>query len=391
MDPRVVLMTDAHPVRVLRIITRLNVGGPAAHVAMLTRRMSGRFETTVVTGSEGPGEGSALAVGRIRLPRPPVRVARLQRKVSPFDDLVAFVSLIRLMRRHKPDIVETHLAKAGALGRIAAAICGVPVRVHTFHGNVFAGYFTPTQGRFVVEVEKRLARITTRLIALTEGQRSELVRRGFPPGKIVVMRLGIEMDEFARRDRAESRRALGLSIQGELVGIVGRLTPIKDVPTFLRAVAELIRARPSVRALVSGDGEEADGLRSLARELGIEDRCSFIGWRTDLSTVYSALDVLALSSLSEGSPMSVLEAMAVGCPVVATRAGGVPDLISDGKDGLLVPPRDPSALAGAIARLLDDPGLARSLATSAHARVRAEHDPSRLARDAERLYEELVG
>src|SRR6266550_5631922 len=312
----------------MRVITRLNIGGPAIHVSLLSSRLDpARYDTLLVSGVEGPDEGSMLALGRLP-PVEPTIVPTLGRAISPFDDVRALARLVSLARSFKPDIVHTHLAKAGALGRVAARIAGVRLVVHTYHGSVFRGYFGQRESDVYLGIERALARITTRIVAITAGQKADLIGLGIAPaGKVVEIPLGLDLDQFRELpSREDAIAALGLPRDGRYVAIVARLVPIKDIPTFLRALARVTESVPDACGLVVGDGPERGAVGAIARDLGLGDRCRFLGWRADLPNVYAASDVVALSSLNEGSPVSLIEAMAAGRAVVAAAVGGVLDV-----------------------------------------------------------------
>lgn len=371
-------------VRVLRIITRLNVGGPALHVSLLTARLDPeRFETLLVSGREDAAEGNMLELGRIAASLPLVRLPTMVRAIRPLGDLRTLWSLVRIIRRFRPDVVHTHLAKAGLLGRLAARLAGVPVVVHTYHGSVLRGYFGPRQSRLLLWIDRWLARLSSRLIAITPSGRRELSDLGVAPAdRIEVIPLGLDLESFReRRDSAAARRSLGIAPETPVIGIVGRLVPIKDVGTFLRAVELASRTVPDLVALIVGDGEERAALEALATP-----RCRFLGFREDVQALLGAMDVLALSSRNEGSPVSLIEGLAAGKPVVATAVGGVPDVVRDGETGLLVPPGDPEALAAAMVRLLTDRSLAARLGAAGAAAVFPAYDISRLVPDIEALY-----
>jgi glycosyltransferase involved in cell wall biosynthesis len=377
-------------VRVLRAITRLNIGGPALHAAILTTRLDPRrFQSRLVVGATGRSEGSMLDTGRLGDLRATV-VPSLQREISPLRDVRALGAISALIRHDAPHIVHTHLTKAGLVGRIAARAARTRVIVHTYHGSVFHGYFGAGTSRFYLLVEKFLARLSTRLIAITAGQREELVSLGVAPrGKIVVIPLGLDLDQFRSLPApGEARIRLGLDGDTQVVLIVARLVPIKDVATFLRAF-RLIGQTSAAHCVVVGDGEERAALELLARDLSLSDRCHFLGWQREMATLYAAADVVALSSLNEGSPVTLIEAMASGRPVVATRVGGVPDVV-DETVGTLVPPRDAKALAGALTRLLADPDLSRRLGASGAERAFERFAAERLVADITRLYLELL-
>ena len=376
----------------MRVITRLNIGGPAIHVSLLASRLDPtRYDTLLVSGVESGDEGNMLELGRLP-PIDPRILPTLGRAISPLDDLRALTGLVLLARSFKPDIVHTHLAKAGALGRIAARIAGVRTVVHTYHGSVFRGYFGQRESAVYLGIERALARITTRIVAITSGQKADLVDLGIAPSsKIVEIPLGLDLDHFRELPAREAAlSALGLPREGRYIAIVARLVPIKDIPTFLRALALVTESLPDVRGLVVGDGPERGAVERLAQNLGLERRCRFLGWRADLPNVYAASDVVALTSLNEGSPVSVIEAMASGRAVVATAVGGVPDVVSEAT-GILVPVGDHRGFADAIVSLLRDPDRRAELGRKGREVAVRRFASDRLVADIDRLYIDLLG
>jgi len=376
----------------MRVITRLNIGGPAIHVSLLASRLDPtRYETLLVSGVESGDEGNMLELGRLP-PIDPRILPTLGRVISPLDDLRALTGLVLLARSFKPDIVHTHLAKAGALGRIAARIAGVRTVVHTYHGSVFRGYFGQRESAVYLGIERALARITTRIVAITSGQKADLVDLGIAPSsKIVEIPLGLDLDHFRELPAREAAlSALGLPREGRYVAIVARLVPIKDIPTFLRALALVTESLPDVRGLVVGDGPEREAVERLAHDLGLERRCRFLGWSAAVPNVYAASDVVALTSLNEGSPVSVIEAMASGRAVVATAVGGVPDVVSEAT-GILVPVGDHRGFADAIVSLLRDPDRRAELGRKGREVAVRRFGSDRLVADIDRLYIDLLG
>ena len=383
-------MPPSAPIKILRAITRLNIGGPAIHAILLSRALNdgALFTSTLVTGTTAPHEGDLLDLAHARSVEPLVLPA-LGREISPLDDLVSLARMVMLVRNLRPDIVHTHMAKAGAVGRLAAKICGVPLIVHTYHGHVFHSYFSPAKTRVFLTIERALGLATNRIIVVGDGQRDEIASYGVAPlRKLTTIRLGLELDQFleAERHRGELRRELGIDADAPLVGIVGRLVPIKAPELFLQAAVKVREALPQAQFLVVGDGERRQELGTLAEQLGLKKSVRFLGWRRDLVRVYADLDVVALSSLNEGSPVVLIEALASARPVVATAVGGVPEVVIHDQTGLTVPVSDVSALSDSIVSLLRDRWLAERLGHAGRQHVYPRYDSSRLVDDVRQLY-----
>jgi len=354
---------------------------------------SDRYEQLLVIGRESPAEGSMLdyALSRGVWPH------RIQQIVTAFNlaprDGVALKRLFSLMRLYRPHIVHTHTAKAGLLGRMAAHLAGVPIIVHTFHGHVLHGYYGPVQNWALRRMEKSLAWFSHRLVTVSEQVKKELIAYGVARAdRITVIPLGLDLEPYlhAETRRGEFRREMGLSSGARLVGIVGRIFPVKNHALFLESAARIAAAEPAARFVVVGDGMLRFALEQQARELGIADLVLFTGWRSDLARIYADLDVLVVSSNNEGTPLSAIEAMAASCPVVATRVGGVPDLISDNETGRLVPPGDAEGIAGAVLELLQSPEAAQEIGRKAMISARERFDVKRLVHDVDHLYRELL-
>ncbi|HEU4395049.1 MAG TPA: glycosyltransferase, partial [Planctomycetota bacterium] len=379
------------PVRVLRAIARLNVGGPAMHVALLTEGLDRRgFETTLAAGRCEPGESDMADFARARGVNP-VSVRALGRSVDPVSDLRSFADLLALVRRVRPAVVHTHTAKAGALGRLAAWLAAVPVRVHTFHGHVFHGYFGRTASLAVVLAERLLGAISHRVLAVSPEVARDLGEAYgvVPPGKIQVVPLGLDLEPFARagdgEGRGELRREIGAADGDLLVGIVGRLVPVKDHAFFLDAGAELLREVPQARLVIAGSGPAEADLHARARSLGIEPRCHFLGWRRDTPRIHADLDAAALTSLNEGTPVALIEAAAAGVPVVARAVGGVASALAGVEGATLVPPEAPPAgFAASLAAALRSVRGPRRADRAVVRRFSVE----RLCDDVERIYRE---
>ncbi|MBI1737076.1 MAG: glycosyltransferase [Candidatus Rokubacteria bacterium] len=413
-------MSDGRrPLRVLRLIDRLNVGGPAKHVVWLTAGLDPRrFETTLVAGRVAAGETDMGYFARGESVTPHV-MPELSRELGLRDVVVAF-KIVRLLFRLAPDVVHTHKAKAGAVGRLGVLFyrwltpsalwlrprqCRV---VHTYHGHVFHGYYGPFKTALFVAIERCLGRwATDAVLVLSAQQRREIADRYriAQPAKFRIVPLGLDLEALGGQPGL--RTALRLPSDTVVVGVVGRLTEVKNHALLLRAVACLIDDQPSMRrrihVVVVGDGHLRASLESLARTLGVRDTVTFLGFREDAGALYSDMDVVALSSINEGTPLTLIEGMACGRPVTATEVGGVVDLmgrVREGGDvagvrvwehGVTAPSQDAAAFAAALARMVQDPGLRRDMGDRARAFVWRTFSKERLIASIEALYVDLAG
>ncbi|MBV8562427.1 MAG: glycosyltransferase family 4 protein [Actinobacteria bacterium] len=391
------MAADNGRVKVLRVIARLNVGGPALHVAYLTEGLASRgYDTTLVAGSLAPGEESMAFVAE-QHGVSVVPLEELHREISPFRDLRAIYRLAKLIRRERPTILHTHTAKAGAVGRLAALLAGPskpPIVVHTFHGHVLRGYFSAPLAYGFRKLEGVLARWTTALVAVSPQVRDDLVALGVAPAsKFTVVRLGIELDKRVGEgdpDRDETRRLMGVVGDRFVVGWVGRMTAVKRTDDLLRTLRRLVDMGVDAVLCLVGDGPDREELEQKAHELGVVKRCLFVGYQEDVARFYDAFDAVLLPSANEGTPVSVIEGLAAGRPVVATRVGGVPDVVRDGVDGFLADVGDTEALARCLAELAADPELRERMGASGRERVLTRYAVERLVEDTDRLYRSLL-
>jgi len=371
---------------VMRLITRLNIGGPARQALLLTRELAPKYPTLLAAGTptalEGELSDPAVAVRHVPLIRP----------LRPATDVHALASIRGLLKHHRPRLLHTHTAKAGTVGRLAAATLGSsrPRTVHTYHGHVLEGYFHPMVQHGFVEVERRLARHTDVLIAVSPDTRDTLLALGIgTPEQFRVVPLGLDLGAFVTPTEAHGRlrEQVGIDPDTPLVGAVGRLVAIKDMGTLLAAVARL----PGVHVALLGDGECRPALEDRAEQLGLAGRAHFLGWYHDIAGAMADFDVVALTSLNEGTPVAMIEALASATPVVATAVGGVGFVVTDGVTGLLAPKSDPAAIAELLQRVLDDPSRARSMALLGQQDVTVRFGYPRLVSDMGGLYRELIG
>ena len=386
------------PILVHRVIARLNTGGPAMHVVHLAEALDPeRFRTRLIAGRITEAEGDMTYYARER-GVDVVEIAGMSRLLSPWKDVRTLLTLFRIFRRERPSIVHTHTANAGTMGRLAALAAGVPVILHTFHGHVLGGlYFSRLKTRFFLEVERQLARATDRLIVLTHRQAREMAEDlGVAPAeRFAVIPLGLDLEAFVKVDRGEARRRLRdqLSIEDDrpVIGIVGRMVPVKNHELLFDAVGILAeRMDPAPHVVVVGSGEREGVLRRYAAEKGLDRLVHWLGWRQDLPEIYPAFDLTALTSFDEGTPVSLLESLASGTPVVSRAVGGVPEMLEGDSLGRLVWSAFADELADVLETALRDPPSAETRET-ARKRVLEHYSIERLVGDMERLYTEALG
>jgi glycosyltransferase involved in cell wall biosynthesis len=391
--------SNGDPIRVVHIIARLNIGGPAVQAITLTKELvSLGYRTILVRGIEEPDEGNMDHLAD-ELGVRPVLVPWLRRNPG-WHDLPALLALTRILRRERPEVVHTHAAKGGTIGRVAALLaCRGDGRrcvlVHTYHGHSLSCYFSARANAVYLQVERFLARFTPVLIAVSEEVRDELVGLGVaPPEKFIVVRLGFDLSGFtvAGEERERQRRALraelGVPSDARVVTLVARLVPIKRVDRFLR-VANLLPEDPDVRFLVVGDGELRDELSASADARRLGDRLLWAGFRRDMPAVCFASDVVVLTSDNEGTPASLIEAQASRVPVVSTNVGGAATVVH-ADTGRLISREDESGFAAALQELLGRRDLAQATGLAAAARARADFTSDRLVRDLDRIYRRLL-
>jgi glycosyltransferase involved in cell wall biosynthesis len=385
------------PVRVVRIIARLNVGGPAIQAITLTRWLEDHgYQTTLVRGREEPDEGNMdYLAGELGVR--PVLVPWMRRNPG-WGDIPALAALVRIIRRERPQIVHTHAAKGGTLGRVATLIANAGRRrtilIHTFHGHSLTGYFSPRTAAVYRRVERVLARFCDRLIAVSDEVRDELVAMDVAPAsKFEVVPLGFDLSPFTiaeparERMRATLRAELGISPGAPVLTLIARLVPIKRVDRFLR-VAVALRDVPEVRFMIVGDGELRDSLRDSQEALALGDRLVWAGFRRDMPAAYFASDLVIQTSDNEGTPVALIEAQAAGVPVISTRVGGTESAVADPR---FLAPRDDEARLAQVARaLLEDRELAVRTGADGRARVLERFGLARLVTDLDGIYRELL-
>ena len=374
-------------IKILRIQSRICIGGPAIHTSLLSYYLSqGEFETVLIGGASESDEFSKYKELKNRGIKIQL-VGAMQRKTDAIKDFIALYKMYKIIQQEKPIIIHTHTAKAGTIGRIAALLAGVPLIFHTFHGHTFHSYFPWYLTAFFLFIERLLARFTTKIIAISPSQKHELVDvyRVAPANKVTVVRLGFELEPFATiSHNGFLKEKLGIPADAYLLGIIGRLAPIKNMDMALRVLALL--QHKNIHLIVVGDGTERAILEQRANQLGIAEKTHFWGWETDVAKIYSGIDMLLLTSKNEGTPVTIIEAMASRVPVVATRVGGVPDVIQHGESGFLCKLDDDKKMAEQITFLLESPSTLQQICNQARRSVLEIYTVQRLVRDIDRLY-----
>ena len=399
-------------IKVMRVVSRMNIGGPSVHVALLSKKLnSNRFCSILITGTISSLEGDMSYL----LQKDDIvvkHINELQREINPARDLVTLFKIFKMLIKEKPDIVHSHMAKAGAAARLAVGLYNLLHRehkirmVHTFHGHVLEGYFSKTKSLIFQLIERLIAKFTDAIIAISQTQKWELTHkyRIAEPEKVYTINLGLNLSPFLSSIRFNQRfrKRIGVDENTILIGIVGRLVPIKNHFMFLNAAKLFIvnNAHLPVKFIIVGDGELREALKEHTKKLQIQDRVIFHGWEKNISEVYSDLNILVLTSMNEGTPVSIIEAMASSVPVITTGVGGVRDLLGRFEEkvqdksfiicerGILLKKGDHLGLANGLQKFLENDDTKRIL--KARQFVKQYYSDNRLVNSMERLYESII-
>jgi glycosyltransferase involved in cell wall biosynthesis len=383
--------------KVVRIITRMNVGGPSIQAALLSAGLDrDRFSPILITGRVRGNEADMGYLAK-ELGVKPFPIPELHKGSNIIDDLISFREIYKFLKKEKPDVVHTHGAKAGAIGRVAARLTGVPVIIHTFHGHMFHSYFKPFKTKPFLWIERALARITDKIIVISESQKEEIKRylKLKNDSKLILIPLGFDLNNFLKNDKDDNRNKLrqeeSIPEEAIVVGTAGRLTAIKNYEMFIKAAKEIKKrsADKIIKFLIVGDGELKNKLMALSDELGIQKDVIFAGWKMkkELDLVYyRAMDIVVLTSLNEGTPVSLIEALASAKPVVATDVGGVRDVVKDGKSGFVVPSNDINAFSEATLMLVNDKKKRDEFGLYGRDFVKERHSKDKLINAIDNLY-----
>jgi glycosyltransferase involved in cell wall biosynthesis len=391
--------------RVLRILNRLIIGGPLLNAAYLTRYMPAEFETLLLVGEKEDHEKEADFFAR-QLGIQPVYIPEMGRSLHLRNDYQAYRRIKEIIRNFKPDIVHTHAAKPGAVGRMAAVHTKVPVIVHTFHGHVFHSYFHPFKTKIFLNIERYMAKKSDAIIAISRQQFKELSHdfKIAPPEKFRIIPLGLDLGMFQdniEEKRKKFRREFGIGNDEIVITITGRLVPVKNHTLFLEAISYVLKnSARKIKAFIVGDGETRKGLEAKAKQLQIAFSTEtdmhhphplvFTSWRHDVDVINAGSDIIALTSLNEGTPVSLIEAQAAGKPVVSTRVGGIGDIVSEGETGLLSDCNDTSGFCNNLLQLVEDDTLRHRLGQHSPAAIREKYSYQRLVTDMAQLYHTLL-
>ena len=381
--------------KILRIINRFNLGGPTYNAAYLTKYLAPEYETLLVGGMKDDSEGSSefilqnIGVEYRILPQ-------MKRSINPFDDVAAYGEIKKLIRDFKPDIVHTHAAKAGALGRQAAFACKVPVIVHTYHGHVFHSYFGSLKTSIYKGIERNLAKKSSAIIAISEKQKQELVQdhQITSSDKVHVIPLGFDLNRFQENyevKRKEFRTKYNLKEDEIAVGIVGRLVPVKNHSLFLEAIRFLKdNSKKKIKAFIIGDGEERENLETQVKQLRLNDVLLFTSWVKEVDKVYPGLDIVCLTSFNEGTPVSLIEAQAANKPIISTAVGGIENVVIPNKTALLSEVSEKEKFCKNLLLLVENDDLRSSLSSEGWNYVKEKYHFTRLVREINSLYGTLL-
>ena len=388
--------------KILRIHNRLIVGGPSHNVTLLTAYLSPEFETRLLVGKKDPAEKDAAYIAQ-RLGLKPIEIAEMRRNILPFNDIIAYFKIKKIIREFKPDIVHTHASKSGAIGRLAAKSCNVPLIVHTFHGNVFHSYFNGFLTSLIIRIERFLAKKTNAIVAISDSQRKELtdVYKIAPPEKIFTIPLGFNLEKFSVDQDTKKelfRNKYGFDKNDIVIGIIGRLVPVKNHEMFLE-VAALIKAssNKNVRFVIIGDGESRTQIENKATGLNLSysyfvshpkvtTDILVTSWETEIDQALAGIDIIVLTSHNEGTPVSLIEAQAAYKPVVSTNVGGIEDIVQHGETGFITEAGDTATFAQHIQTLIDNPQLRDQMGKKGFENVIKRYSKQRLITDMKHLY-----
>jgi len=387
-------MLENKKIRALHIITRLDKGGSAQNTLLTVSRLNKeKFDVTLISGyTDNPDGEIAAFIDEKKIDH--IFISQLVRQINLLKDVMAFWRIYEFIKKGKFDIVHTHSSKAGMLGRWAAKLAGVKIIIHTPHGHIFYGYFRWFKTKVFICLEKITSLITDRIVTLTQRGKEEHIKyRIAKPGKFIPIYSGIEMEKFTncRVNTAKERQRWNIPLSAPVIGTVTRLEPIKGSQYFISSLSDVVKIFPDLTAIIIGDGSRRKELEDDVKKLGLSENVIFMGLHKDIRPILSTFDIFVLPSLNEGMGRCLLEAQALGVPVVATKVGGVPDIVRNNVTGILVPPRNSQALSEAVIKLLKDKPLRKNMSKQGKKWVDKKFSVEVMVEKLSDLYQELIG
>lgn len=393
--------------KILRIHNRLIIGGPSLNVTLLSAYLQPEFETKLLVGKKDPQEKDASYIAQ-EMNISPIEISEMRRSIFPLNDIIAYYKIKKIIKEFKPDIVHTHASKAGTIGRLAASACNVKLIVHTFHGHVFHSYFNKTISNVIIAIERFLAKKTNTIIAISDLQKKELVDiyKIAPSNKVVTIPLGFNLEKYAvdqDKKRIIFRTKYGFTADEIIIGIIGRIVPVKNHNMFVEIASKIKRdSGKNVKFAIIGDGDSLPLIEMKAIQLGLtysyfvthpKKSADIVvtSWETEIDQVLAGLDIVVLTSFNEGTPVSLIEAMAAKRPVVSTNVGGVEDIITHGENGFLTLINDVDTFANYVVTLINDEGLRIKMGNIGFESVINKYSRQRLVSDIKKLYLDYLG
>lgn len=380
-------------IKIINIITRLELGGPPILVLDIIQHLSKeRFESSIATGITIDSKYDMIGFARDRHIRV-FAMPSLVRNVHPLKDIISLTKLFLLLKKEKYDIVHCHTSKGGFIGRLAAKLAGSKIIIYSPHGDIFEGYFCKLVTKLFILLEKFAARFTDKIINLTTIEIEKFLEHGIGTRqqlKHIYNGINIKYYERAIASNLKKRKEFGLSKDDFVCATVGRLVPVKGHTYLIKAIQKVVNVIPEAKFLFVGDGELKSELLEEIKSLGLQENVFLLGARRDIATTLSCINIFLLPSINEGFGMVLIEAMAAKKPVIATNVGGIPEVVIDGKTGLLVPPKDPEAFSSAIIKLYNNPELSNRMGLAGYRRAKNVFSIEVTVRELGNLYSELI-
>ncbi|MBD3376697.1 glycosyltransferase [candidate division KSB1 bacterium] len=380
-------------IKIIHVQSRICIGGPAVHTDILLAHMPHKKYTSLLIGGKVDSSESSKFEQFVEKGIDIRVLPFMKRDISILDDFMSIFHLYKIFKNENPKIVHTHTAKAGTIGRIAGKLAGVPVLIHTFHGHTFRGYFPDWKNKIFIHIEKCLTKMSSAIIAISSSQKYDLCQKYkiAPKEKVEIIPYGFELKKFQTIIKTDQLKTeFGLNKEMTLAAAIGRLVPIKNYSMALRVIHKLKKQNNPIYLVIVGDGEERNKLESLTKELEIEDHVFFYGWEQNIEKIYAGIDLMLLTSNNEGTPVTIIEAMASRVPVFATRAGGVVDMIQSGENGYLCDLDDADAMAKHIIKYLNNRNNHRIMLERAFSYSTQTFSYRRMISDMDSFYQKLI-